>query len=160
MSGENKNFFVRTAAITAAALLVVFCVKIWIVDVLKADGKNSGDTRSAVIPGDREESEARWDKTKTKIDYKNAFKYSGKYVETEGTIAASYNNGRICYLNFDRDYKKYVALVIFADSYKKFPEKPEKYYLNKNIRVEGRIKEYKGRLEIVLGSPEQIKILK
>jgi len=156
MSTDNKSFLVKAGTITAAALIVVFCAKIWIVDALKADGKNPGDTRSAIAAGGER---TNWDKTKSVIDWKDADKYADKYVETTGTIVAAYNNGKICYLNFDKDYRKYMALVIFSSSFKKFPDSPEKYYKGKKLKVEGRVKEYKGRLELVLGSPEQIKIL-
>ena len=154
MSGENRDFFIKTGTITAAALVVIFCAKIWIVDALLSQGKNPGDTRSAIV---KPEGGRNFDKTKNVIDWKDAANYVDKYVEFTGTIAASHNNGKICYLNFDRDYKKYIALLIFSDTFKKFPDRPEKYYLGKKVKVEGRVKEYKGRLEIILGSPEQIK---
>ncbi|KKM72501.1 hypothetical protein LCGC14_1419860, partial [marine sediment metagenome] len=50
-------------------------------------------------------------------------------------------------------------LSIFADDFKKFPEPPEEYYLNKTVRTRGLIKEYKGRPEIVITDPSQIEIV-
>ena len=65
----------------------------------------------------------------------------------------------MCFLNFDRNYKETLSVVIFASDYRKFPEPPEKMYLKKKIEVQGRIKLYKGRVEIVADSPEQIRII-
>ena len=91
------------------------------------------------------------------IDWKDADKHIGEYVITKGKIVSSFKNEKVCFLNFHEDYKNHLSLVIFANSYKKFPLNPEKFYLNREIQVEGRIKEYKGRLEIILNSQAQVK---
>lgn len=101
-----------------------------------------------------------WDKTKHVIDWRDAKKHVGEYVEITGTITASHKNEKICYLNFDKDYVNNVALIIFASNFERFPAGFEKYYLGKKIKVEGRIKEYKGRLEIPLDDTAQVTIVK
>ena len=153
---NNREFFVSAAVVAAAAVLVLFFAKIWIIDPLasaKAAPAEKEETQAATVP------EKNWDKTKVKIDWKDAAEYLDRYVETEGVIVSSYNSGKVCYLNFDKNYKETLSLIIFASNLNRFHEKPEKYYLNKKVKVEGRIKDYKGRLEIVLGSGEQIKIV-
>lgn len=156
---NGKEFVLRAVVVAAAAVLVLFCIKMWIVDPLvksapakDVPGAGSVDT-SKYIP-DRE-----WQKDKVKIKYTDAPAFLGRYVEVEGEIVSSYNSGKVCYLNFDKNYKETLSLVIFASNYNRFPANPEKYYLNKTIRIEGRIKDYKGRLEIVLGSQDQIKVI-
>ena len=157
MSGENKSFFLKAGTITAAALIVAFCVKLWIVDAFLAQGKQAVPSRSAVVDSPVREN---WDKTKHVIDWRDASKHVGEYVEITGVIAATHKNEKICYLNFDKDYMHNLALIIFAGNFERFPKDPEKYYLGKKIKVEGRIKEYKGRLEIPLDDTAQVIVVK
>ena len=153
---NNKEFLLRAVVVAAAAVLVLFFAKMWIIDPLvKAPVEQVKKAEFKQVYT----AEKNWDKTKVKIDWKNAAEYLGRYVETDGVIVSSYNSGKVCYLNFDKNYKETLALIIFASNLNRFPEKPEKFYLGKKVRVEGRIKDYKGRLEIVLGSKEQIKII-
>lgn len=93
------------------------------------------------------------------ISWKDADKYYGQYKTVEGTIVATKNTGRVCFLNFHKNWRKYFTAVIFASSFHKFPPNPEIYYLNRKVRVSGVIKEYKGKPEIILESPSQIKII-
>jgi hypothetical protein len=157
MRDENKSFLLRAGTITAAALIVAFCVKLWIVDAFMARGEHVTASRSAVFNGGVKEN---WDKTKHVIDWRDASKHVGDYVEITGTIVAAHRNEKICYLNFDKDYANNVALIIFASNFERFPGDMEKYYLGKKLKVEGRIKQYKGRLEIPLDDAEQITVIK
>lgn len=93
------------------------------------------------------------------ISWEKAAEYVGKTVTVEGTIVRSHNSGKACFLNFHPDYQNYLSLVIFASDFNRFPSLPEKYYLNKKVRVRGRILLYQGRPEIILSSPEQIKLV-
>ena len=93
------------------------------------------------------------------VGWRDASGYYGKHVTVEGRIVASHNSGKVCLLNFHKDYKRYLTAVIFSGSFTMFPPNPEKYYLNKVVRVTGRVKEYKGKPEIILNNPEQITVL-
>lgn len=93
------------------------------------------------------------------ISWKDAHKYYGEYVTVEGTIVDIYNSGKACFLNFHPDYKKYFTVVIFRSDFYKFPDSPEDYYLNKKVRVTGLIRKYRGKPEIILKNPENIKII-
>ncbi|MBC7364043.1 MAG: hypothetical protein H5U07_05820 [Candidatus Aminicenantes bacterium] len=93
------------------------------------------------------------------ISYEQADKFINQLVTVEGTIIRTYNSGRTCFLNFHQDYQRYLSLVIFASDFSKFPANPEKFYLNKKVRVRGRVKLYQGRPEIILSSPSQIVVL-
>ncbi|MGQ9800818.1 MAG: hypothetical protein ACUVRL_04040 [Candidatus Saccharicenans sp.] len=92
------------------------------------------------------------------ISWEEAGKYVGQEVIVEGTIVRTFNSGRACFLNFHPDYERYLSLVILASDFNKFPPEPEKYYLNKNVKVRGRVMLYRNRLEIVLNYPTQITI--
>ncbi|MBC7362481.1 MAG: hypothetical protein H5U06_09410 [Candidatus Aminicenantes bacterium] len=93
------------------------------------------------------------------IPWEKAGEYVGQTVTVEGVIVRTHNSGRACFLNFHPDYQQYLSLVIFASDFNRFPSQPEKYYLNKKVRVRGRILLYQGRPEIILSSPEQIKLV-
>jgi len=93
------------------------------------------------------------------ISWRDAAKYYGKVKTVEGKIIASNNTGKVCFLNFHKDWKRYFTAVIFASDLDKFPPNPEDYYLNRKVRVTGLIKEYKGKPEIIIKSPAQIEII-
>ncbi|MCP4576938.1 MAG: hypothetical protein GY846_11710, partial [Deltaproteobacteria bacterium] len=94
------------------------------------------------------------------ISWESAGKYIGKRVTVQGTIIRSYNSGKACFLNFHGNFTRYMSLTIFETALRKFPFRPEKYYLNKTVRVRGKIKRYKGRPEIIVESPKQIEVVK
>jgi endonuclease YncB( thermonuclease family) len=93
------------------------------------------------------------------IPWDLAGNYIGKYISVEGNIARTHNSGKACFLNFHNNWTRYFSLVIFDNVFHRFPEKPEEFYLDKLVRVRGKIKMFMGRPEIVLNSPEQIEII-
>ncbi|MGB3341763.1 MAG: thermonuclease family protein [bacterium] len=93
------------------------------------------------------------------ISWRDAVQYYGQTKTVEGRVVASNNTGKVCFLNFHKNWKKYFTVVIFSSDFDKFPARPEDYYLNRNVRVKGLIKEYKGKPEIILKGPAQIEII-
>lgn len=93
------------------------------------------------------------------ISWRDAARYYGQTKIVEGKIIASNNTGKVCFLNFHKNWKKYFTVVIFSSDFGKFPSYPEEHYLNRRVRVKGLIKEYKGKPEIILKSPSQIEII-
>lgn len=93
------------------------------------------------------------------ISWRDAAQYYGQTKIVEGRIVASNNTGKVCFLNFHENWKKYFTAVIFSSDFNKFPAQPEEYYLNRKVRVQGLIKEYKGKPEIILKAPRQIEII-
>lgn len=51
-----------------------------------------------------------------------------------------------------------LTLVIFGEDLKEFPAQPEVHYANQQVCVTGTIVNYKGQPEIILKSPDQIKM--
>ena len=94
--------------------------------------------------------EVRWDE---------ADKYYGQTVTVTGKIVGAHNSGKACFLNFHQNWKKYFTAVIFASDFSKFPTNPEEYYLNKEVKITGFVKEYQGKPEIILKDPTQIQIV-
>ena len=85
--------------------------------------------------------------------------YIGKYVSVEGRIHRAHNSGKACFLNFHNNWTRYFSLVIFRNAFHRFPEKPEEFYLDKVVRVKGKIKEFRGRPEMILERPDQIEVI-
>ena len=103
-------------------------------------------------------SNLRWGDKIPVINWSNAHNYLNQYVIIEGTIVNTFNSGTVCFLNFDTDYQYFTA-VIFASDFVGFPFIPEIFYLYKKVYIIGIIKEYNGSPEIIVKTPDQIKIL-
>ena len=93
------------------------------------------------------------------ISWRDAAQYYGQTKSVEGKIVVSNNTGKVCFLNFHKNWKKYFTAVIFSSDFNRFPARPEDHYLNRKVRVKGLIKEYKGKPEIILKSSAQIEII-
>jgi micrococcal nuclease len=93
------------------------------------------------------------------ISWQDAAKHYGEYVTIEGTIVATHNSGKACFLNFHPDYRRHLTAVIFASDFSRFPSKPENFYRSKKVRVSGYVKKYKGKPEIILKDPEKIEVV-
>ena len=62
-------------------------------------------------------------------------------------------------LNMGGPYPNHnLTLLIWGIKLKDFPHKPEVFYINKEVCVTGLVIEYKGKPEIVLETPDQIKL--
>ncbi|MFH1259246.1 MAG: thermonuclease family protein [Elusimicrobiota bacterium] len=86
--------------------------------------------------------------------------YYGREVIVEGKVVGAYRSKtNIVFLNFDKTYpNQYFVGVIFSSDQYKFVEAPEKYYAGKTVRIKGKIKEYRGKPEIIIKDPSQIEI--
>lgn len=93
------------------------------------------------------------------ISWDEADQFYGQTKIVEGKIVASHNTGKVCFLNFHTDWRRYFTAVIFAGDFDKFPIHPEDHYLGRRVRVNGLIKEYRGKPEIILKSPSQIEVI-
>ena len=60
------------------------------------------------------------------VPYTDAAKYYKQTKTIEGTVAGTFCNDKMCFLNFDKDYKKFVSAVIMAADFAKFSKVPAK----------------------------------
>jgi micrococcal nuclease len=104
-------------------------------------------------------SNLRWGDEIPVVNWSDAHNYFNQYVIVEGTIVDTYNSGIVCFLNFHTNYQYFTA-VIFASDFPGFPFIPEDFYLGRRVQIIGIIKEYKGSSEIIVKTPQQIRILK
>ena len=92
------------------------------------------------------------------INWSDAHKYYNQCVIVEGTIVKTYNSGIVCFLNFHTNYNYFTA-VIFASDSPEFAEPPEFFYSGKRVLIIGIVLEYNGSPEIIVKTPDQIRIL-
>lgn len=93
------------------------------------------------------------------VNWQDTAKYYGQTKTIEGTVVATKCTPKVCFLNFDQNWKESFTAVIFASDLSKFPANPDTHYKDKKIQVTGKIKEYKGKPEIILKDKSQIKVL-
>jgi micrococcal nuclease len=103
-------------------------------------------------------SQVDWDTDIPVITWVNADNYYNQYVIIEGIIINTFSSGRVCFLNFHTDYQYFTA-VIFACDFSGFAGPPDTYYLGRNVQIIGFIREYNGSPEIIVKTPDQIRIL-
>ena len=154
----DLKFLVRLGVTVAAVVLVMYLAKVWFVDQRRSGLPLQGSTRGQIdtsFPESRQPTS-----TAQVISWRDAAKHYGEYATVEGTVVATHNSGKACFLNFHPDYKRYFTAVIFASAFSRFPANPENYYYGKKVRVSGYIKEYEGKPEVILNNPSQIEILK
>ncbi len=77
----------------------------------------------------------------------------------KGTIVKSYRNENIIILKFQSKKEINFQGVIFKPDYFRFPFSPDKYFLNKEVVLSGKITEYEGTYQIIIETPVQLKIV-
>ena len=130
---EVKAFLIKVAAVTIAALAILYAAKSWFFT-------GRGTAQGA-------------------ISWQQAAKHVGEFATVEGTVVETRNTGKACFLNFHPDWQHSFTAVIFASRFDRFPSKPEEHYRGRKVRVTGYIKEYEGKPEIILESPKQIEMV-
>jgi len=154
---DSKHFLIRLGAVVGSLVLIMFLAKIWFFNQDKrTSSPQYGPAAQESVP--RAASSVS-EQEGLVISWRDAAKYYGRYATVEGTIVATYDSGKACFLNFHPDYKRYFTAVIFASAFSRFPTSPENHYRGKKVRVTGYIKEYKGKPEIILNDPGQIEIV-
>jgi micrococcal nuclease len=112
-------------------------------------------------------TEYRWEKLTTEklgfdvVGACQAGKYLGKELIVEGKVVDTHRDlkSNTVFLNFEKAYPNQCFTgVIFSSNLYKFIQNPEDYYLNKAVRIFGKIKDYQGRPEIILENPDQIEV--
>ena len=92
------------------------------------------------------------------IDWSDADKFYGLCVIVEGIIVNAHNSGTVCFLNFHKNYDNFSA-VIFASDFPAFAMPPEFLYSGRTVHIIGIVLEHKGSPEIIVKTPDQIRVL-
>jgi len=101
----------------------------------------------------------RWEEDIPLIGWEDALQHVREYVMVEGTIVDTYDSGKVCFLHFHEKWDTHFSAVIFSIDLPFFEWSPEVYYRGKRVQIIGLIKEYEGFPEIIVKTPEQIRIL-
>lgn len=96
------------------------------------------------------------------VSFQDAPKFYNQTKTVEGTIASTMCTDKICFLNFDKDYNKYLSAIIVAADFSKFSKmtgkdlqtEMEKMYVGKKVQITGPITEYKGKDTSKPGRPQ------
>ena len=93
------------------------------------------------------------------IAWTQAHQYVGHRVTVTGTILVTNNIGKLCFLNFTKDWRGKFYCVIFDEAFDALPEPPETYFLNKPVRVTGEVTLHRGSPQIEIHEASQIEIV-
>ncbi|HVW13480.1 MAG TPA: hypothetical protein VHB54_06660 [Mucilaginibacter sp.] len=75
--------------------------------------------------------------------------YSSKLIENTGMVLLDMGGGHP---------NQYLTVVIKGDNKTKFHANPEEYYKGKGVCVTGKLIDYKGKPEIIVSSPDDLKL--
>lgn len=92
------------------------------------------------------------------INHVNEYKIvCGKVV---GSKYIARSKGQPTFINLDKAYPNQIfTILIWGSDREYFTSDPEETYRDKDVCVEGMIKSYKGKAEIIVTTPHSIKIL-
>lgn len=93
------------------------------------------------------------------VPWNEAHQYVGQTITIEGTVVNASKRPSICFLNFIRNWHGKFYVVVFPDLFDAWPASPEKHFLNKVIRVRGRVVLYRQRPQIQVRRKEQIELV-
>ena len=109
------------------------------------------------------------------VPFTDAAKFYGQTKTVEGTIVGTHCDEKMCFLNFDKDFRKYLSAVIVASDFAKFSKatgkdlkgEMDKMYLGKKVQITGQVNEYKSkdpskpsRPQIAVTGATSVKVLK
>lgn len=95
----------------------------------------------------------------SKINIESASSHYGEKVTICSKVYGTKALEKVTFINLGAAYPNSpLTLVIFAKDRSNFKEAPDAMYNDKNICVTGVVKEYKGKPEIIVTSPDQITI--
>ncbi len=91
------------------------------------------------------------------IDYTEAKDFIGKEVTVRGKVARVVKPKETIFINFNKDWQNDpFTVVIFKDDISKFPDIYD--IEGKMIYVSGKVQEFRGKAEIILKDPSQLKV--
>jgi hypothetical protein len=84
---------------------------------------------------------------------------AGKTATVTMQVVATRNIGRICFLNYDKNFSGKFCVVIHQSAYPQFPEPPEQLFLDRRVRVTGLVTIYRDVPQIEVKDAKQIEIV-
>lgn len=93
------------------------------------------------------------------VNWKDAPKFYNRDVIVEGKVVKTYNSGRVIFLQFSDNPDADMKAVIFPQDYGKFPDRPDKFFADKTIRVKGKVVKFQSAPEIIVNNADQILVV-
>ncbi len=93
------------------------------------------------------------------VPWTEAAGHVGERIAVEGEVARVVVRPKVAFLNFDRDWKGKLSVVLFPNLWPHYGDSLEEAFLGRRIRVVGEVVEYRGAPEIVVRSRWQIEFL-
>jgi phosphatidylserine/phosphatidylglycerophosphate/cardiolipin synthase-like enzyme len=93
------------------------------------------------------------------VDHTQAGQYYGQKVTVQLTVKTTYRSERVIWLMGDQDRAHNFKVVIFPEIWDQWPDRPDRYYKGKTIRVTGLVERYRDWPEIIVNDPSQIEIV-
>ncbi len=125
-------------------------------DVKQDSSQNLSEEKSTTDKQYKKESFQN-EKPAAVISPMDAGNYNGKTVTVKGFVADIYKSDKVAYLNFVEKYPNNpFTAVIFARQFEDFPDINK--LRNKDVEVTGRVSIYKGKPQIILNNPSQLKV--
>jgi len=91
-----------------------------------------------------------------------AINHINEYATVCGKVVSSFYsksiNGQPTFINLDKSYPNQVFTIVIWGNYRDNFNVPEKQYNSKNICVTGKIGSFRNKAQMVVTSPNQIKI--
>ncbi len=96
------------------------------------------------------------------VGHRDVREHINQVRSVRGRIVNTYKSERITFLNFGFDYRRDFTVVIFNNVLDFFHQKninPVDFYRGKTVEVFGRIEKHKSGPQIVVHSPDQIRVI-
>jgi hypothetical protein len=97
----------------------------------------------------------------TKIEAKDAAKHLNEKVSICDKVFGGkfFTSSSLTLLDVGGNHpNEFLTLVIKAEDRKKFTTAPEDFYKGKNVCVTGKVIDFKGKPEVIITDPEQLKV--
>lgn len=140
MESKSKN---KNITIYILVILIIICLAYYL---------GTRHNNSMVYPPTTAPTQLSQGQT---YNYTDAKSHEGEYANVTGTIAQIYTSKGTTFFDYCADYKNCpFSAVIFSSDASKFGNLQQ--YNGKTITINGLIKDYQGKAEIILSDPSQI----
>jgi hypothetical protein len=93
------------------------------------------------------------------VRWQDAHDHVGEVVTVEGYVASARSSPEACVLEFDPSDPTAFRAVLIIPILSRLPQRPERLYEGRQVRVSGRVQRFQGRAEMVLRSSGQIEVV-
>ncbi len=94
------------------------------------------------------------------VAWGTAHRYVGQRITVEGEIVDTYNHqGNVCFLNFSKEWRGKFYIPVFKEVFPQLAGPPETVFLNKTLRITGKVSLHNNRPNIEVHDISQIEIV-